>query len=105
MQRSLRSAIPQLTGEDHIYISIAIDPGMSASSLITYANQQGFDWTFTAASDDFIRAFVDQFGRSAITTPNMVHFVIQPDGTVTRTYQGTPSADELVDEILNASAG
>lgn len=103
MQRSLRSAIPRLASEDIIYISIAVDPGMSSSSLVTYANQQGFDWIFTAASDDFIRAFVDQFGRSAITTPNMVHFVIQPDGSVPRTYQGTPSVDELISEIRDSA--
>lgn len=103
MQRSLRTAIPELGYDDYVYISIAVDPGLSSSQLLAYANQQGFDWTFTSASDEFVRAFVDQFGRSAITTPNMVHFIIQPDGSVNRTYQGTPSAEQLIDEIRNAT--
>lgn len=105
MQRSLRSAIPELGNEDYAYISIAVDPGMRASDLAAYADQQEFDWQFTTASDEFITAFVDQFGRAAITTPNMVHFVLQPDGSVTRTYQGTPSPEQLVEEIRSASTG
>ncbi len=105
MQRSLRSAIPELDDEDYEFISIAVDPGMRASDLAAYADQQGFDWRFTAANDEFIAAFVDQFGLAAITTPNMVHFVLQPDGSVTRTYQGTPSPTQLVEEIRSASTG
>ena len=104
MQRSLRSALPELGNEDYVYISIAVEPNLPPANLIGYAEQQGFDWTFTVASSEFLQEFVGQFGRSVITTPNMVHFVIQPDGTIERMYQGTPSPQQLIDEIRSASA-
>ena len=103
MQRSLRIAKPELEAENYEFVSIAVIPGLQPTQLATYADQQGFDWTFSVASNEFLSEFIGQFGRVAITTPNMVHFVIQPDGTVTRTYQGVPSPEQLIAEIREAS--
>ncbi len=105
MQRSLRLAIPELGTEDYKFISISVDIGATTEQLEAYATQQGFDWTFAVASEEFLRQFVVQYGRSVITTPNMVHFVIQPDGSISEMYQGTPSTEKLIEEILNATIG
>lgn len=103
MQRSLRLAIPELGQQDYEYVSISIDLGASTEQLSAYAIQHGFDWTFAVAGESFLQDLIAQYGRSVVTTPNMVHFVIQPDGTITEMYQGSPSVDDLVNEIRVAS--
>lgn len=105
MQRSLRLAIPELGTEEYEFISIAVDIGSTPAEIEAYANQQGFDWTFAVASEDFLREFVGQYGRIVITIPNMVHFVIQPDGSISEMNQGTPSPEALIEEIRNATMG
>lgn len=103
MQRSLRLAIPELGTEDYEYISIVVDFGSQPTELEAYAIQQGFDWTFAVASEAFLGDFIGQYGRSVVTTPNMVHFVIQPDGSVSQMFKGTPSTETLIQEIRSAT--
>lgn len=105
MQRSLRLAIPELGTEDYEFVSISVDIVAQPEEIEVYSIQYEFDWIFTVASEEFLRNFIDQYGRAVITTPNMVHFVIQPDGTITQMYQGSPSPDQLIDEIRGATVG
>ncbi len=105
MQRSLRLAIPELGTEDYEFISISVDIAAQPEEIEVYSIQNNFDWTFAVASEEFLRGFVGQYGRTVITTPNMVHFVIQPDGSISEMNQGTPSPEELIQEIRNATIG
>lgn len=104
MQRSLRSAIPELGTDNYKYISIAADVNLSDADLVSYADTQGFDWEFSVASSEFLNAFVSQYGRSVITTPNMVHFVLRPDGSMSEFFQGAPAPQQLVQEIRGAGS-
>lgn len=105
MQRSLRLAIPELGTDEYEYISIVVDFGSQPAELEAYATQQGFDWTFTVASEAFLGDFIAQYGRGVVTTPNMVHFVMQPDGSITEMFKGTPSTETLIQEIRSATVG
>lgn len=105
MQRSLRLAIPELGAEDYEYVSISVDIAAQPEEIEVYSIQYEFDWTFTVASEEFLRNFIDEYGRAAITTPNMVHFVIQPDGSISQMYQGSPSPEQLVEEIRSSTIG
>ena len=104
MQRSLRSAKPELGTEDYEYISIVVDVNVSDADVAAYADSQGFDWTFTVASTEFLNAFISQYGRSVITPPSMVHFVIRPDGSQSQFFQGAPQPSALIQEILSVSS-
>lgn len=104
MQRSLRSAIPELGTENYKFISIVVDINMSDTDVINYAEVEDFDWTFTLASPEFLSAFINQYGRTVVTTPNMVHFVINPDGTPSRFFQGIQPPEQLAQEIRNVSS-
>jgi len=104
LQRSLRSAIPELGTENYKYISIVVDVNVSDADVANYTATQGFDWTFAVATPEFLSAFVNQYGRSIVTPPNMVHFVIQPDGTQSRFFQGAPAPAQLIQEIRSVSS-
>lgn len=104
MQRSLRSAIPELGTENYEYISIVVDTNVTDIEVANYANTQGFDWTFTVASPEFLNAFVNQFGRSVITIGNMGHFVLRPDGSQSQIFLGAPPPAQLIQEIRSVSS-
>lgn len=104
MQRSLRSAKPELGTENYEYVSIVVDVNVSDSDVVAYTDAQGFDWTFTVASPEFLNAFVNQYGRSVITPPSMVHFVIRPEGSQSPFFQGAPQPSALIQEILSVSS-
>ena len=101
MQRSLRSAKSELGTENYEYISIVVDINVSDADIVAFADGQGFDWVFTVASPEFLNAFINQYGRSVITSPNMVHFVIRPDGTQSQFFQGASQPATLIQEILS----
>lgn len=103
MQRSLRSAKDQLGDEDYIYISIAAEPYLSNEHLASYANDNAFNWIFTVGTAELIEELTSRYGRDIIVTPNMVHFVIRADGTVSEMYRGSPSVAQLIQEIEVAS--
>lgn len=103
MQRSLRSAKDQLGDEDYVYISIAAEPYLSNEQLASYANDNTFDWIFAVGTAELIEELTSRYGRDIIITPNMAHFVIRPDGSVSDMYRGSPSAAQLIQEIEEAS--
>ena len=105
MQRSLRLAIPELGKENYEYVSISVDIAAKPEEVEVYSIQYEFDWIFTVASEEFLRDFVQQYGRAVITTPNMVHFVIEPNGSISQMYQGSPSPEQLVEEVRSATIG
>ncbi|MDQ7028220.1 MAG: hypothetical protein Q9P44_21965 [Anaerolineae bacterium] len=104
MQRSLRSAIPELGTDNYKFISLVVDTNVTDADVVNYANTQGFDWTFTVAAPEFLTAFVNQFGRTVVTIGSMGHFVLRPDGSQSEFFLGTPPPAQLIQEIRSVSS-
>ena len=104
MQRSLRSAIPELGTDNYEFISRVVDANVSDADVVNYTETQGFGWTFVVATPEFLNAFVNQYGRAAITIGSMSHFVIRPDGSQSQFFFGAPPPAQLIQEIRSVSS-
>lgn len=90
-------------GEEIIVISISIETTLKDKELADYARDEGFDWRFTVASAEMLRALVDEFGRAVATPPSTPHFLLLPDGTFTDLKTGELPADEVIEWVEMAS--
>ena len=81
-QRTVNGVIPQVDGEQYVFISLSVEPGLADSRLASYADQNGFDQIFAVATPELTSALVQQFGRGVTTPPATPHFTLAPDGTV-----------------------
>lgn len=94
--------LPQLAGRDDIvFVSVTIETNDTDSNLQTYAQQNGFPWTFAVATPDLLQQWVSTFGNVITNPPSQPHFVIYPDGTTTGLLTGSPSAADVL-ALLNA---
>jgi len=89
-------------GEDILVISISVETTLDEKELLDYATAEGFDWPFVVASDDLLKALVEEFGRSLANPPSTPHFLLLPDGTFTDLETGSLSAEEITKWIETA---
>jgi thiol-disulfide isomerase/thioredoxin len=99
-QRNLQGAVmPELQGENVVFISIDVQTALSDAELLTYTQNEGFDWRFAVATPELITALVQVFGLSIGNPPSQPHFIIRPDGTTTALLLGNPPPDETLQRI------
>lgn len=91
-------------GEEILVISISVETTLDEKELLDYAKAEGFDWPFVVASDDLLKALVDEFGRSLANPPSTPHFLLLPDGTFTELETGSLSAEEIAEWIETAES-
>jgi len=92
-----------LDPEQHVFIALSLEPGLSNDTLANYADGLGFDWTFAVIPPDLLSALSDEFGRAIRSAPNTPHFVIRPDGSFTSLSTGSKSVDQIVEEMRRES--
>jgi len=80
-----------------------VETYLTAGDLSQYQTNQGFDWRFAVLTEDAVRMLVDVFGRSISNPPSTPHFIIRPDGSYTEVDTGSESADELIQQLTEAS--
>ncbi len=100
---NVAAARPQITA-DVVIIAISVGENISSEDLASYAQERGFDWTFAVATQEFMAALVDEFGRAVLTPPSTPHFVIRPDGTFSPLSTGIESPDAVAAFINNGGA-
>lgn len=93
----------QLDDNQHVFIALSLETTLQDADLASYADNQGFNWTFAVLSNDLLRALADEFGRGITSAPSTPHFVIRPDGSFTMLNTGSKSVDQIVDEMLRES--
>lgn len=99
-QRSLNSeVIPQLSSDEFVFVSIDVQTQLTAGELASYADNNGFGWTFAVASADFLRAVSTELGSSIANPPSTPHFYISRTGTVSALQTGSPSPEQKLDEL------
>jgi len=92
-----------LDPEQHVFIALSLETGLSNERLANYADSLGFDWTFAVITPTLLGDLVDEFGRSIGSAPNTPHFVIRPDQTFTDLSTGSKQPDQIVQEMLAES--
>ncbi len=99
-QRNLQGAVmPEVADENVIFISLDVQTALSDTDLLTYTENEGFDWRFAVATPELMTALVAQFGLSIGNPPSQPHFIIRPNGTATTLMLGNPSPEEALATI------
>ena len=97
--RNVRSAREQLASEDVIFVALSVEVGLGNDSLVSYTENNGFDWYFAVVDTAMLTELVNVFGRTVTNPPSTPHFVIRPDGTATSLSTGAKSVDQIVAEM------
>jgi len=90
----VKQVLPTL-GPSVQYVSVDVVPSESADLLKRYADRNGFNWAFAAASAEMNQALTARFGEGFLTTTSVPMFVIDSKGQVHLTHEGHKSPDEL----------
>jgi thiol-disulfide isomerase/thioredoxin len=94
---NVAAALPDLDPERHVVISISIETELAPKDLAKYADKSGFDWIFSVASPELLKAIVDAFGRDAVVPSITPHVIVYPDGTAGDLQTGGSSPEEIID--------
>jgi hypothetical protein len=94
---NVAAALPDLDPEQHVMISISIETGLAPKDLAKYAENSDFDWMFSVASPEMLKAIVDVFGRDALVPSITPHVIVYPDGTTGSLRTGGASPEDIVD--------
>jgi hypothetical protein len=97
-QNEARTALANLGSSDIVYVSLDVDPFETEADLAQYADDRGYPWHFSIASDDLARELAAAFGPLALSPPATPKIVVAPDGTVKVSF-GHKSAEKLEAEL------
>ncbi len=100
----MRQVIPvfeQLDSDEYVFVSLSVAENVSDEVLATYADEQGFNWTFAVTPPTMLAALTEQFGRAVTTPPSTPHFFIEPDGTFSDLLTGSESTDDLLARLTS----
>jgi thiol-disulfide isomerase/thioredoxin len=102
-QNQVQQAKTQL-GDDVVFVGLSLETTLPDADLASYAQDNGFDWTYAVMSEDLLKSLADEFGRSITSAPSTPHFIISPDGSVSDLSTGIHSADEIIAQIEEAQS-
>jgi thiol-disulfide isomerase/thioredoxin len=97
-QGHVREAKAQL-GEAVVFIGLSLETNLPPEQLASYAQSNGFDWTYAVMPVELLGALTDEFGRSITSAPSTPHFIIRPDGSFSELATGIHEAEAIVAEI------
>lgn len=103
--RTVRDVIATFESEavrDVEFVALSLETNLDDSRLLSYTENQGFDWPFAVMSEEMLVSLVEEFGRSVANAPSTPHFIIRPDGTFTELDTGFEDVEELVEQIVQA---
>jgi hypothetical protein len=100
-QGEVQQAKAQL-GDDVVFVGLSLETTLPAADLASYAQGNGFDWTYAVMSNDLLAGLADEFGRSITSAPSTPHFIIRPDGSVSELSTGIHSAEDIIAQIEDA---
>ena len=103
-QDDVKRAYKRIADLGVTYISLGVDPGEDASTLARYADQRGYDWTFSRAPRALSRELRDLFGPQILAPPSTPLIVLDASGEVVYQGFGFHSPDELLGILADAAA-
>jgi thiol-disulfide isomerase/thioredoxin len=77
---SVAEARLEMLSDEVVFLALSVEGNLPAHRLASYAESNGWTWTFAVATADLLIALVDSFGHT-ITNPSATpHFLIGPEG-------------------------
>lgn len=95
----VQEALPEIDQDRVVVIALSVETDLDPATLASYAEQSEFDFVFSVATEDMLRAIVDDFGRSAIVPPSTPHFIVAADGSVSDLSTGFVEPDDIIAKI------
>lgn len=102
-QFEVQQAKAQL-GDDVVFVGLSLETTLPAADLASYAQGNGFDWTYAVLSNELLAGLADEFGRSITSAPSTPHFIIHPNGSFSELSTGIHSAAEIIAQIQDAQS-
>ncbi len=100
---NVAKAVEELDRDTFVVIAISVETDLDREDLAKYADEAEFDWLFTVATPEVLKAIVDEFGRGAIVPPSTPHVIVGPDGSYGDLRTGYTEPDEIVRLMTEAS--
>lgn len=91
-------------GDDVVFVGLSLETNLPPADLASYAQENGFDWTYAVMSPELLAGLADEFGRSITSAPSTPHFIIRPDGSYTGLSTGIDSVEEIIAKIQEAQS-
>jgi hypothetical protein len=85
--------------DDFVSIGLAIDPNEDATKLLSFVEEQGFNWVYAVSPADVSRDLASLYGDQFLNPPSTPMLVIDRHGTVHPLPFGIKSADDLLKAI------
>ena len=95
----VKEARTKLDSAKVVFIGLSVESDLSAADLAKYADKSGLDFAFAVLTADQLKLMVDAFGFTAVNPPSTPHFVIRPDGIVSKLLTGYEDANALVKSL------
>jgi len=86
-----------------VIVAVSVEANLPNEELAKYAEDEGFDFIFTVASPEVLRALETQFGAAALNPSSTPRFIIKPDGTTTELTTGKVEPETFIEEVRSAS--
>jgi peroxiredoxin len=94
-QSNVKALHERLNSDDFVSIGLDVDLHESPEDLASYIADNGFDWTYTIASQDLARGIANQFGANFLNPPLAPIFLIDRHGGLHQLEHGLKSVDDL----------
>lgn len=90
-------------GDDVVFVALSVEPNIADEALVSYADKEGFEYTFAAMPQEMLQELAAIFGQTVSNPPATPHFIIRPDGSTTDLVTGIEAPDVLVEQIQAAT--
>ena len=97
--RYVKEAQAKLDPNKVVFIGLSVESDLKPADLASYAEKAGLNFPFAVLNAEQLKLMVDAFGFTAINPPSTPHFVIRPDGTVSKLLTGYEDANALVKSL------
>jgi thiol-disulfide isomerase/thioredoxin len=97
--RYVKEAQAKLDPNKVVFIALSVESNLKPADLASYADKGGYNFPFAILDAEQLKLMVDAFGFSAINPPSTPHFVIKPDGTVSKLLTGFADANALIKSL------
>jgi thiol-disulfide isomerase/thioredoxin len=96
---NVEAARKQLNSDQYVFVGLSVAENVDNATLAKYVDSQGWNFIFAVAPEPLLQGMVNAFGRTVVTPPSTPHFIIRPNGTLSKIFTGSHTADELIAQL------
>jgi thiol-disulfide isomerase/thioredoxin len=102
---NVETARQQLNSDQFVFVGLSVAENVDNATLAKYVDGQGWNFIFAVAPESLIQGMVEAFGRTVVTPPSTPHFLIRPDGSLSKIFTGSHTAEELIAQLKSTGEG